>query len=135
MRHEGWMILTRRLCAMFAGLAIANEVIWRTQSTDALVTLDSCAFPACWCCSCGLQIVAREPILIEEAAGPTSSARSGSAPGKLPAQSSSSRPSGPARYAAEGITTAGQGEGMKRRPHCHSFGPDHPAPRPRSRCG
>ena len=27
---EGWMILTRRLTAFFFGLAIANEVVWRT---------------------------------------------------------------------------------------------------------
>lgn len=33
----GWMKLTRRLCAFFFGLAIANEVIWRTQSTETWV--------------------------------------------------------------------------------------------------
>lgn len=37
MRDEGWMILTRRLCAFFFTLAIANEVVWRTMSTDAWV--------------------------------------------------------------------------------------------------
>ena len=46
MRHEGWMILTRRLCALFAGLAIANEVVWRTMSTDAWVKIETFAFPA-----------------------------------------------------------------------------------------
>ena len=45
MRHEGWMILTRRLCALFAGLAIANEVVWRTMSTDAWVKIETFAFP------------------------------------------------------------------------------------------
>lgn len=35
--QEGWMILTRRLCAFFFGLAVANELIWRTQSTDTWV--------------------------------------------------------------------------------------------------
>lgn len=35
--HEGWMKLTRRLCAFFFGLALANEVIWRTQSTETWV--------------------------------------------------------------------------------------------------
>lgn len=35
--HEGWMKLTRRLCAFFFGLAVLNEVIWRTQSTDTWV--------------------------------------------------------------------------------------------------
>ena len=46
MRHEGWMILTRRLCALFAALAIANEVVWRTMSTDAWVKIETFAFPA-----------------------------------------------------------------------------------------
>ena len=33
----GWMILTRRFCALFFGLALLNEVVWRTMSTDAWV--------------------------------------------------------------------------------------------------
>lgn len=37
LRDEGWMILTRRLALFFAGLAVLNEVIWRTMSTDAWV--------------------------------------------------------------------------------------------------
>ncbi|MGC9370240.1 MAG: inner membrane-spanning protein YciB [Paracoccaceae bacterium] len=37
LKREGWMILTRRLAAFFAGLAVLNEVIWRTMSTDAWV--------------------------------------------------------------------------------------------------
>jgi len=37
MAREGWMILTRRLTLFFAGLAVANEVIWRTMSTEAWV--------------------------------------------------------------------------------------------------
>lgn len=40
------MILTRRLALMFAGLAIANEVIWRTQSTELWVKLETFAMPA-----------------------------------------------------------------------------------------
>jgi intracellular septation protein len=35
--HEGWMKLTRRLCLFFLALAVANEVIWRTQSTEIWV--------------------------------------------------------------------------------------------------
>jgi len=35
--QEGWMILTRRLAGFFFGLAVLNEVIWRTMSTDAWV--------------------------------------------------------------------------------------------------
>lgn len=46
MKPEGWMILTRRLALMFAVLAIANEVIWRTQSTELWVKLETFAFPA-----------------------------------------------------------------------------------------
>lgn len=38
MRDEGWMILTRRVCVFFFGLAVANEVVWRTMSTSAWVT-------------------------------------------------------------------------------------------------
>lgn len=37
MHHEGWMKLTQRLCAFFFGLALLNEVVWRTMSTDAWV--------------------------------------------------------------------------------------------------
>jgi intracellular septation protein len=31
---HGWRILTMRWALFFAGLAVLNEVIWRTQSTD-----------------------------------------------------------------------------------------------------
>ncbi len=37
LRDEGWMKLTRRVTAFFFGLAVLNEVIWRTMSTDAWV--------------------------------------------------------------------------------------------------
>ncbi|THD75650.1 septation protein IspZ [Thalassobius vesicularis] len=37
LQPEGWMILTRRLCAFFFGLAVLNEVIWRTQTTETWV--------------------------------------------------------------------------------------------------
>ncbi|MEM6657369.1 MAG: inner membrane-spanning protein YciB [Pseudomonadota bacterium] len=45
MRHEGWMILTRRLCAFFAVLALANELVWRTLSTDLWVKIETFGFP------------------------------------------------------------------------------------------
>ena len=32
--EEGWRILTVRWGLCFLGLAVLNEVIWRTQSTD-----------------------------------------------------------------------------------------------------
>ncbi len=37
MNDTGWMILTKRFCAFFFGLAIVNEVIWRNFSTDTWV--------------------------------------------------------------------------------------------------
>ena len=45
MEREGWMIFTRRLCYMFAALGIANEIIWRMQTTDLWVKLETFAFP------------------------------------------------------------------------------------------
>ncbi len=39
--HAGWMILTRRLTAMFFLMAAANEVIWRNFSTDVFVAWDT----------------------------------------------------------------------------------------------
>ena len=37
LQPEGWMILTRRMCGFFFALAVANEVIWRTQTTETWV--------------------------------------------------------------------------------------------------
>lgn len=34
---EGWMKLTRRVTAVFFGLAVLNELVWRTQSTETWV--------------------------------------------------------------------------------------------------
>ncbi len=34
---QGWMILTKRICIFFLSLAVVNEVVWRTMSTDAWV--------------------------------------------------------------------------------------------------
>lgn len=45
MAHEGWMILTRRLTMMFAALAVGNEIVWRTMSTDAWVKIETFGFP------------------------------------------------------------------------------------------
>ena len=65
MEREGWMILTRRLTAMFVALAVANEVIWRTQSTDLWVKLETFAFPAVLFVFLWLQIVSLQRYLIE----------------------------------------------------------------------
>jgi intracellular septation protein len=37
LKPEGWMILTRRVTAFFAGLAVLNEAVWRTMSDQAWV--------------------------------------------------------------------------------------------------
>jgi len=37
MSDDKWMKLTRRLTFFFVCLAIANEIVWRTMSTDAWV--------------------------------------------------------------------------------------------------
>ncbi len=35
---EGWMIFTRRWMVFFVFLAVVNEIVWRTQSTDFWVS-------------------------------------------------------------------------------------------------
>lgn len=66
MRHEGWMILTRRLCAMFAGLAVANEVVWRTMSTDTWVKIETFGFPIALVAFLFWQFSALQDYLIED---------------------------------------------------------------------
>jgi intracellular septation protein len=65
MREEGWMILTRRLTALFVGLAVANEIIWRTMSTDAWVKIETFGFPLALFVFLWAQIVALQKYLIE----------------------------------------------------------------------
>ncbi len=69
MQREGWMIFTRNLCLMFFALAIANEIIWRTQSTDLWVKLETFAFPAVLFVFLWVQIVGLQKYLIEEPDG------------------------------------------------------------------
>jgi len=45
LEQEGWMILTRRMCFFFLGLALANEVIWRGMSTDSWVYFKTFGLP------------------------------------------------------------------------------------------
>ncbi|MAM62563.1 inner membrane-spanning protein YciB [Maritimibacter sp. UBA3975] len=45
MEHEGWMIVTRRLALFFLGLAVLNEGVWRTMSTDAWVNFKTFGLP------------------------------------------------------------------------------------------
>lgn len=65
MQPEGWMILTRRLVMMFLALAAANEVIWRTMSTDTWVKLETFAMPAALVAFLWWQIFALQKFLIE----------------------------------------------------------------------
>ena len=65
MEHEGWMILTKRLALAFAALAIANEIVWRTMSTDAWVKIETFAFPAALFLFLWAQIVMLQKYLVE----------------------------------------------------------------------
>ncbi|MEL6838017.1 MAG: inner membrane-spanning protein YciB [Pseudomonadota bacterium] len=66
MQPEGWMIFTRRLTYLFAGLAVANEIIWRTQSTETWVKLETFAFPAILFVFLWVQIIGLQKYLIED---------------------------------------------------------------------
>lgn len=66
MKPEGWMILTRRLMLMFATLAVANEVIWRTQSTELWVKLETFAMPAALFLFLMVQFMMLQRYVIEE---------------------------------------------------------------------
>ena len=66
MEHEGWMKLTWRLTLFFAGLAVANEVVWRTMSTDAWVKIETFGFPILMFLFLWVQIMSLQKYLIEE---------------------------------------------------------------------
>jgi intracellular septation protein len=66
MEQEGWMVLTRRLALAFAGLAIANEVVWRTMSTDAWVKIETFVFPLVLFAFLTLQILGLQKYVIED---------------------------------------------------------------------
>ncbi len=66
MKAEGWMILTRRLMLMFAALAVANEVIWRTQTTELWVKLETFAMPAALFLFLMVNFMALQRYMIEE---------------------------------------------------------------------
>lgn len=65
MEHEGWMKLTWRLTWFFAGLAVANEVVWRTMSTDAWVKIETFGFPILMFLFLWVQIMTLQRYLIE----------------------------------------------------------------------
>ena len=66
MEHEGWMKLTWRLTLFFAALAIANEIVWRTMSTDAWVKIETFAFPIIMFAFLTSQIVMLQNHVIDE---------------------------------------------------------------------
>lgn len=43
--RPGWMLLTKRLALFFLALAVANEAIWRTMSTDTWVSFKTFGLP------------------------------------------------------------------------------------------
>lgn len=65
MKPEGWMILTRRLCAAFASLAVANEFVWRTMSNDVWVTVETFGFPIALMVFLFWQMTALQPFMID----------------------------------------------------------------------
>lgn len=65
MQDEGWMILTKRLALGFAALAIANEIVWRTMSTDAWVKIETFGFPIALFLYLWAQIVLLQKYVIE----------------------------------------------------------------------
>lgn len=43
--HEGWMKLTLRMALLFVGLAVANELVWRTMETGRWVQFKTFGLP------------------------------------------------------------------------------------------
>jgi len=66
MTDEGWMKLTKRLALFFAGLAVANEIIWRTMSTDAWVKIETFGFPILMFIFLWTQIMGLQSHIIED---------------------------------------------------------------------
>ena len=69
MSDEGWMKLTWRLTAFFAALGLANELVWRTMSTDAWVKIETFGFPVLMFLFLWSQIMALQKYFVEEDAG------------------------------------------------------------------
>jgi intracellular septation protein len=65
MQDEGWMILTKRLALGFSALAIINEIVWRTMSTEAWVKIETFGFPLALFLYLWLQIVTLQKYVIE----------------------------------------------------------------------
>ena len=66
LKKEGWMLLTKRLTLFFVALAVANEIVWRTMSTDAWVKIETFGFPILMFLFLWSQIMALEKYTITE---------------------------------------------------------------------
>ena len=69
MQHEGWMIFTKRLALMFVAMALGNEILWRTQSTETWVTVETFVFPVVLFLFLWSQIIMLQRFLIEPKGG------------------------------------------------------------------
>lgn len=67
MKELGWMILTRRLCLGFAVLAGANELVWRTMSTDLWVKIETFGFPIALFLFLWWQVIGLQKYMIDPA--------------------------------------------------------------------
>jgi intracellular septation protein len=66
MQRQGWMILTRRVTAAFAALAVSNEIVWRTMSTETWVAVETFGFPIVLFLFLWLQIIGLQKYMIED---------------------------------------------------------------------
>ncbi len=66
MQHEGWMKLTRRIALGFAVLAVGNEIVWRTMSTDAWVKIETFGFPIALFLYIWVSIISLQKYFIQE---------------------------------------------------------------------
>jgi intracellular septation protein len=69
MTDEGWMKLTWRLTGFFAALAVINELVWRTMSTDAWVKIETFGFPALMFVFMWSQIMSLQRYFVEDEEG------------------------------------------------------------------
>lgn len=68
LKKKGWMILTKRMTLLFFLAALANELVWRTQSEAFWVIFETLAMPIVILVLCLTQI----PLVVEYAAWPSS---------------------------------------------------------------
>lgn len=63
LKRKGWMILTKRVMALFVLSAAANELVWRTQSEAFWLLFETIAMPVIVC----LFFLAQIPLYVEYA--------------------------------------------------------------------